>query len=80
MNNRVRDQWDIAVGSWVEFVRTGKDHYREHMNGPSLKRLISDANGKRMLDVACGEGYFSRYFARAGAEVVGVDFSEEMIK
>ena len=80
MNNRVRDQWDQAIGSWVEFVRTGKDHYREHMNGPSLKRLIGDVNGKSMLDMACGEGYFSRYYARTGADVVGVDFSEEMIK
>jgi SAM-dependent methyltransferase len=50
------------------------------MNGPSLKRMIGDVKGKKVLDIACGEGYFSRHYARAGAEVIGVDFSAEMIK
>ena len=76
----MRDQWNHAVGSWVEFVRTGKDYYREYMNGPSLKRMIGNINGKKVLDIACGEGYFSRHYARTGAKVVGVDFSPEMIK
>ena len=33
-----------------------------------------------MLDITCGEGYFSRHYTRAGAKVVGVDFSAEIIK
>jgi ubiquinone/menaquinone biosynthesis C-methylase UbiE len=77
---KVREQWNYAVGSWIEFVRTRKDYYREHMNGPSLKRMIGDVKGKKLLDIGCGEGYFSRYFAGLSADVVGIDFSEEMIK
>src|SRR5690606_17895209 len=37
------------------------------------------ARGKRVLDAACGEGYGSALLARHGAEVVGVDVSEEAI-
>lgn len=36
--------------------------------------------GVRVLDVGCGAGRLSLYCARAGAEVTGVDFSEEAIQ
>jgi len=35
--------------------------------------------GKRVLDVACGEGYGSALLARSAAQVTGVDVSEEAI-
>ena len=43
-------------------------------------RRLGDVNGKRALDVACGEGHYSRLLRQAGAEeVVGIDISERMI-
>jgi len=76
----VRRQWNEAVEVWVENVRGGGDHYREFMNGPAFKRMVGDVGGKRVLDLACGEGYFSRYFTEEGADVTGIDISEEMIR
>lgn len=35
--------------------------------------------GKRVLDIACGEGYGSRILARAAASVTGVDISHEAV-
>lgn len=37
------------------------------------------AEGKRVLDAACGEGYGSFLLAHRAAEVVGVDLSEEAV-
>jgi hypothetical protein len=37
----VREQWDDAAEIWNEFVRSGKDYYREYLNGPALKLMIS---------------------------------------
>src|SRR5271168_4896129 len=46
----------------------------------SALKLIGDVKGKRVLDVACGEGHFTRMVRNAGAaEVLGVDISERMI-
>jgi SAM-dependent methyltransferase len=46
----------------------------------SALKLIGDVQGKRVLDVACGEGHFTRMLRNAGAaEVVGLDISERMI-
>jgi len=46
----------------------------------SFLKLIGDVKGKRVLDVACGEGHFTRMLRAAdAAEVVGIDISERMI-
>lgn len=40
---------------------------------------LGELPGRKILDVGCGSGRYSVELARAGAEVVGVDFSEEML-
>lgn len=55
--------------------------WRSHVETYSFMNLIGDVEGKRVLDVACGEGHFTRLLRRAGAaEVVGIDISERMIE
>lgn len=46
---------------------------------PELAKLLGDVRGKAILDAGCGEGIYSRYLTRAGAEVVGIDGSSKMI-
>jgi ubiquinone/menaquinone biosynthesis C-methylase UbiE len=75
----IRKQWNEAAGSFARFVRSGKNYYSEFLNGPALKRMVGDAQGKRMLDIGCGEGCFSRFFAEAGAHVTGIDVSDRLI-
>lgn len=75
-----KKKWNKAAKIWVEFVRSGKNYYAEYLNGPALKQMVGSVKGKRVLDIGCGEGYFSRFFAKIGAEVVGIDLSEALIK
>jgi len=74
------EQWDEAAESWTDFVREGKDFYREEMNNPAFLRLVGSVKGKQMLDLACGEGSNTRILARKGAKIVGVDLSERLIQ
>jgi SAM-dependent methyltransferase len=69
--NRIAEQYQQAKAqSW-----------RAHAETYSFMNLIGDVGGKRVLDVACGEGYFTRLLRQAGAaEVVGIDISERMIE
>ncbi len=54
--------------------------WRSRVEAFSFLKLIGNVEGKRVLDVACGEGHFTRMLRAAGAaKVVGVDISEEMI-
>jgi malonyl-CoA O-methyltransferase len=43
---------------------------------------LGDLRGKRILDVGCGKGRFARVFReqQPGAEIWGVDISEEMLR
>lgn len=73
-------QWDASVESWVDYVQSGKDFYRDEMNNPAFFSLIGNVKRKRILDLACGEGSNTRILARMGAKVVGIDFSKKMIE
>lgn len=80
LTETTRKQWNEAAKPFAEFVRSGKNYYSEYMNGPALIRMMGNVQGKRILDVGCGEGIFSRHFAKLGAKVTGVDISEVLIQ
>jgi SAM-dependent methyltransferase len=47
---------------------------------PSLRSMLPDLTGKRVLDLGCGFGYFAQWAVENGAaEVVGLDLSENML-
>lgn len=79
-DERLPKEWDEAAESWADFVREGKDYYREEMNNPAFFRLVGNVKGMRILDLSCGEGYNTRILAKMGGEVIGVDFSEKMVE
>ena len=78
--DRIKKEWNCAAESWVDFVRTGKDYYRDGLNNPATFKLIGNLKSLVVLDLACGEGYNTRILARKGAKVTGVDFSEKLIR
>ena len=47
---------------------------------PSLRALVPDLRGRRVLDLGCGFGWFCRWAEQQGAaRVVGIDVSERML-
>ncbi len=47
---------------------------------PTLRDMVPDLRGRRVLDLGCGFGWFSRWAAENGAaEVLGIDLSERML-
>jgi trans-aconitate methyltransferase len=54
--------------------------WRVQIEIPSFMRLVGDVRAKSVLDLACGEGFYSRHLIRWGAaRVVGVDSSPAMV-
>jgi ubiquinone/menaquinone biosynthesis C-methylase UbiE len=56
------------------------DIFRDSYSLPAFLSFMGDVKGKKLLDIGCGEGYNTRFFAKLGAKIVGVDISEEMIQ
>lgn len=55
--------------------------WRACVEAYSFLKLIGDVKGKKVLDVACGDGHYTRILRKAGAaEVVGIDLSDRMIE
>ncbi len=79
-DDKVMREWNEAAESFSDFVRQGKDYFREESNNPPTFKLIGNVEGKKVLDIACGEGHNTRILAKKGAVVVGVDFSEILIQ
>lgn len=47
---------------------------------PSIRAMLPDLAGKRVVDLGCGFGWFSRWAAGQGAaSVLGIDLSENML-
>lgn len=64
-----------------QYKQAKEQPWRSRIETYSLLKLIGDIRGKKVVDVACGEGYFTRKLRRLGAaEVVGFDVSERMIE
>ena len=78
--NGLDKEWDDASESWVDFVRQGKDYFRDELNNPGMFKIIGEVRGQFVLDVACGEGYSTRMLARKGAKVIGIDLSKKLIE
>lgn len=48
---------------------------------PHVRHLLGDLDGKRVADIGCGTGRYSRYAIQQGAAFAhGVDFSEAMLR
>lgn len=64
-----------------QYKRSKQQPWRTHIEAFALMELIGDPAGRTVIDLACGEGFYSRLIRRRGAEkLVGVDLSERMIE
>lgn len=55
--------------------------FRKYIEWYSYHKLLGDISQKSVLDLACGEGYYTRRIKKmTAATVVGVDISEKMIE
>ena len=63
-----------------EYQESKQLPFRIHVEAYTLLTLLGDVRGLSVLDLACGEGIYSRRLRQAGASrVVGVDLSAAMI-
>ncbi len=68
-----------AVASWYDSVVNDKDSYQSRVILPNVLRLIAPKRGDKILDLACGQGFFSHALAAEGAFVTGIDVAPELI-
>ena len=68
-----------GVADWYDDAVNREGSYQYDLILPNLLRLMSPKNGEKILDVACGQGFFAEQFAKKGADVIGIDIAPELI-
>jgi len=76
--DRKQTSWG-HVADWYDSYMREEGTYQKDLILPNLQRVMEIRKGEAVLDLACGQGFFSREFAAAGATVTGVDLSPELI-
>ena len=77
-SNAVREAWEKNAKWWSDRFGEGNDF---HLNlvAPPVEKLLDIQSDDCVLDIACGNGAFSRRMVDLGAQVVGIDFSTSFI-
>lgn len=73
-----RNIWDTNAEAWDDRIGSGGGLQTKLM-APTIERMLNLQSGERILDIACGNGIFSRRLAELGAHVVAADFSPKLI-
>ncbi len=69
------------VAGWYDrHLEENDDTYQEKLIKPNLLRILAARSGEEILDVGCGQGFFAREVAKAGAKVLGIDVAGELVK
>ncbi|MEI6553650.1 MAG: class I SAM-dependent methyltransferase, partial [bacterium] len=78
MDNEVK-QFDLISDKYSSFVDI--DPIRNFLHYPAVIDLLGGIDGKKILDIGCGDGVFDRKLAKEfGAKVVGYDKAPDLIK
>lgn len=78
MHNKPHNtSWEQSADWYDEYLQ-GDDTYQTKVILPNVLRLLAVKRGDGVLDLACGQGYFSKHLHDAGAAVTGIDASESL--
>ncbi len=72
--------WGKVADWYNKHLETGDDTYHTKIVFPGVTRMLGDVSGKKVLDMACGQGIFSEKLRDSGALVTGVDLGKQLIK
>jgi 2-polyprenyl-3-methyl-5-hydroxy-6-metoxy-1,4-benzoquinol methylase len=67
--------WDANAAFWDDCIGAEGNDFHRVLVAPAQIQLLALSPGERVVELACGNGQFSREMARGGVEVVACDFS-----
>jgi len=68
--------WNQTASDYAD----GRTKGREYILDPALFKVIGNVKGKKILDIACGDGTIAMSLAKKGAICTGIDYSPKLIK
>jgi 2-polyprenyl-3-methyl-5-hydroxy-6-metoxy-1,4-benzoquinol methylase len=79
LNEESRTIWDRNAAFWDDNMGDGND-FQRLLVAPASERLLNLQPGETVLEIACGNGVFSRRMAELGVHVLATDFSAQLLE
>ena len=73
-------RWNLNAAFWDDYMGEQSNDFHNLLVRPAMERLLAVEPGDSVLDIACGNGNFSRFLAGLGARVMAIDGSSGMIE
>lgn len=80
LNQESQSIWEQKAGFWDDYVGAEGNQFHRELVAPAVRRLLNIQPDERVLDVACGNGQFTRELAGMGATVLATDFSSVFLE
>lgn len=71
--------WEKVASWYDDHLEKDDDTYQAKVVLPNLERILALSGKERVLDLACGQGFFARQFAPKAQSLVGADLSPSLI-
>ena len=82
--NLLKKQGGKEFGDSIDMVKARRSFFLKDYYAPLKKELtclINRYNPTTLVDLGCGEGYYTNYFARnCDADIMGIDISKEAVR
>lgn len=73
-------RWNRNAAFWDDYMGEQSNDFHNLLVRPAMERLLAVEPGDSVLDIACGNGNFTRFLAGLGARVTAIDGSSGMIE
>jgi len=80
MNQKRHVDWNAVADDYHKRMGDIGDIYHRTYFNPAILSLLGAIEKQQILDLGCGQGYFSRLLAQRGAVVTGIDVSEKLLR
>jgi len=75
-----RKRWEKNADYWDQYMGDDSNEFHREIVRPDTEKLLSVQPGDRVLDIACGNGNFSKRLVDLGAKVTAFDYSFTMVE
>ncbi len=80
-NTRSEDKTSWGkVADWYDEYLKDEDSYQKQVILPNLMRILEPKQNETILDIACGQGYFTEAILERGAKVIAFDAGKDLVR